>query len=414
MRRLCLALVFANAWGLALAGCSSDGKECIPRELVYCQEGTSYWVDSCGEIGDVFKQCTQGCNLSRSGCAEDDLGPACTTAANCPAGLGCHAEEGMCGPCRVPGECRLGESCIDGSCSDTCMLSTDCNLYLCTAGRCAPCSAPDDDERCRGEYGRKDFGCKQDGTCAQVVPCANNQDCASGYRCHLIDHVCVEDDCIPQCEGSCCGYDGCPGFKQCPNSCPAGMVCDPNFCWCIPDCPIGESCEVPGYTQGYLDPCGGDYDLCRGGLRGEFVCLWGFDPDEEHGYCFHLCEFPGGYCADGGTCAPTWTRGLGWCEPPGSNDWSELCRKPFDNCRPGLNCLQPSYDTMDGFCSATCDCHLAECDDPAGAATCLWPSENQDTCYCLYLCDVAQDCPASGVRWRCEANGSGPSVCLPE
>ncbi len=91
-------------------GCDS-GSDCTSRAQIYCENGISYWVDSCGEIEAEKSICGCGCKLDHSECNPCD--------ADCA------------------GKC-CGDDGAGGECPNTC--GQDCNLQTCL------CEAPSLDD----------------------------------------------------------------------------------------------------------------------------------------------------------------------------------------------------------------------------------------------------------------------------
>ena len=76
---------------------------------------------------------------------------------------------------------------------------------------------------------------------------------------------------------------------------------------CINDPPTPPVCFPPG-SIAYDQICGDGFGYC--GL--DLWCLTGGQPT---GVCRHVCSFPGGACADGGTCVQIESE-VGYCQPP--------------------------------------------------------------------------------------------------
>jgi len=82
------------AAGLAAWGCGGDKAEenCVPHERTTCEDGVTYWVDSCDRREEQKETCGCGC---------DDAGVACKADCNCvPECLGkCCGPNGCGGVC---------------------------------------------------------------------------------------------------------------------------------------------------------------------------------------------------------------------------------------------------------------------------------------------------------------------------
>ncbi len=59
-RNIWLAVVTVVLAGGLLPGCGSD--DCAPNDHVLCRDGTTYWIDSCGNEGEKAEDCGCGCN----------------------------------------------------------------------------------------------------------------------------------------------------------------------------------------------------------------------------------------------------------------------------------------------------------------------------------------------------------------
>ena len=185
-----LALVWSACGG-------GGGEECTPHDRTVCAEEEVYWVDSCGERGEVAERCQCGCNADYTGCAECACQPDCS-------GRECGAD-GCGGEC--PPGCDAGESC--------------------EAGQCQPGCQPD----CSGRE------CGADGCGGECPPgCDAGESCEAGQ---------CQPGCQPDCSGRECGADGCGG--ECPPGCDAGESCDQQG-QCQPggsDGLLSIDCDVP-------------------------------------------------------------------------------------------------------------------------------------------------------------------------
>ena len=196
MKRLAVALACTIFLCLSAVGCG-DGTEtdCVPFDKTICREGVSYWLDSCGEQGDVADECDCGCNDEYTGCAECGCVPDCD-------GKECGSD-GCDGDC-LPG-CDAGEACnADGQCED-----------------------------CTPDCGGKE--CGSDGCGGECLP-----GCDVGEDCNA-DGLCV---CVPDCGGKVCGPDGCDG--ECPPGCAGDETCNANG-QCESGTPdlLTVNCDVP-------------------------------------------------------------------------------------------------------------------------------------------------------------------------
>jgi len=92
------------------AGCNG-GDKCISHSETYCQDGVTYWMDSCGEFEEVLENCQCGCEPDHTGCRVCDC--TCSRAGDCCDG--CHSiNEGM--PCDDGDPGTTTDICRSGTC----------------------------------------------------------------------------------------------------------------------------------------------------------------------------------------------------------------------------------------------------------------------------------------------------------
>jgi len=108
MNNIKLVFCILSLGSSVLHGCSGD-EECIPNSGKYCSEGITYWVDSCGNIGEIFEKCVNGCSPDHSGCKENncaDLGYEC--------GIWEGENDGQidCGQCPQGEHCDKNGKCV--------------------------------------------------------------------------------------------------------------------------------------------------------------------------------------------------------------------------------------------------------------------------------------------------------------
>jgi len=176
--------------------------------------------------------------------------------------------------------------------------------------------------------------------------CASDADCHDGYHCDLDVERCRKD-CVPDCEGRCCGSDGCGG--TCPAGCPEGEICDWSTCWCE----VVKECETN-------DDCPEDY-WCD---RTDWTCR-SFD-------CIPNCA--GKCCGSdgcGGTCPNNCPAGF-YCHLNSCECRPEVCQNDSD-CMQSQCCLQSVCFYMacgDLECGPDPVCHK-ECGPCPGGQVCL-------------------------------------------
>jgi len=154
-----LFAMFVLAW--TVLGCSSGMPTCVPYDKTICREGSTYWVDSCGNQGDKAGDCECGCNEDFSGCKT----PSCGGKECGPDGCG-----GTCAP-----GCSAGETCNDST--GQCECSPDCSARACgpdpaCGESCGTCTEPE--------------VCNDLGQC-ECVPDCSERVCA----CPIVPKECV-------------------------------------------------------------------------------------------------------------------------------------------------------------------------------------------------------------------------------
>ncbi len=163
-----------------------------------------------------------------------------------------------------------------------------------------------------------------------------------------------EEECITDCAGKECGYDGCEGFcGDCETLYGAGYFCTEGTCGtepCIGNCSGTENiCEGNSFSDG----CEG---ICYGELSPEQDCgLFDCGPSPVCGFDCGECEQ--GYHCELGICVVT-------CEPDcGTRECGLVpngCGGPEATCPPGCNELIGDYcNITTGMCEAcTPDCDI--------------------------------------------------------
>jgi len=242
-------------------GCGNS-KDCIPREYVSCTDGVAYWMDSCGNAGEVKEECECGCRTDGTDCKPCTCEP--------------HATTG----------CYNGDVWWFDSCGELDELITHCENG-CQDGACIGCT-PD----CAGKECGPD-GCG--GFCGF---------CDTGLVCQTSTGQCVAE-CTPDCSGKECGDDGCGG--SC-GDCLGGSVCQDFTCVCT-------SHASTGCHQGdvwWFDSCGNPEEIqeecehgCQGGACGPCVadCTGKDCGDDGCGGSCGDCD-PGMTCDPDGQCVP--------------------------------------------------------------------------------------------------------------
>jgi hypothetical protein len=210
--------------GLLLGACSGDSS-CVPHDSRYCQEGVTYWANSCGNLEEVIEQCQCGCLGDHSGCDPD-----CTCTPDC-LGKEC-GDDGCQGSC--PPGCMAGEHCSQGICecdfvacgSACCAQGQACYQGACCTPNCSgrECGADGCGGNCGG-CGANEF-CDADGQCQGMPDDCRQDPCPKGYYCDLntgeCKAGCISDGDCPQ-PGTCdlashsCRCDS--GYHPCSDQC---------------------------------------------------------------------------------------------------------------------------------------------------------------------------------------------------
>ncbi len=386
-------LVFA----VALAGCfdqippDDDAGAIIPDDRPSLPD-TSTKMDSPVATDDGRTDATVGADVV----APVDLGPPCTTSADCADGRLCGSDN-RCAACVptddrcpaaqhcdptslgcVPG-CRSDEGCSasarpDGGsaparcdtsrhvCLD-CDLDDDCPVRsVCRAGVCTPgCNE-------RRGCGAGEVCC--DGTCADVQ--------ASLSNCGACGRSCSVSNGVARCMAGECGLAACtPGFADCngmlADGCEASLQTDPTRC---------GSCDVSCPT-----PMGAGSVACAGGRCG-FVCAEGTadcDGDARNG-CERTTTRDASHCGrcnnacpartnaamprcDMGVCGVNCNAGFGDCDGDAANGCEANTRTSVSQCG-GCGMACPAVANATPTCAAsrcgfTCNAGYGDCDGDA-------------------------------------------------
>ena len=189
-----------------LHGCGGGGGDCTSHADTYCDEGYTYWMDSCGNLETTKEECECGCKADHTDCEPCQY--ECTSDVDCNTGYYCDLADHKCKPECVPnctGKCCGNDGC-GGTCQDNCSATGQtCNAQTCSCeGACVP--------ECQGKQ------CGPDG-CGNTCP----PGCSAGETCNNTTGQC---ECIPDCAGKECGPDGCG--STCPPGCETGEICNAN------------------------------------------------------------------------------------------------------------------------------------------------------------------------------------------
>jgi hypothetical protein len=252
--------------------CGSDGcgGSCGPT----CNDGLACTLDSCSMSGTCMATVTNGCMIGNK-CYSEDEKPAGNTCQVCDPSQSTLAWTNLTGlSCSDNNLCTLNDKCSVGACigqQKACSDSVDCTIDSCFGGTCFnllasqagcliaeggkntcyPEGAVNPKNECQACVG----GVSQSAwsPISGVVTCDDDDLCTdaglcSGGACDVTPKLCEMPNecvagacvCVPKCDGSTCGSDGCGG--TCP--CDAGYNCVAELCElaCIPDCTEGYDC----------------------------------------------------------------------------------------------------------------------------------------------------------------------------
>ena len=197
--------------------------------------------------------------------------------------------------------------------------------------------------------------------------CVNDADCPEGYHCNPILERC-QRDCVPDCDGKCCGPDGCGGV--CPDDCTGKESCDRDTCRCgearecetNDDCPKDYWCDRTDWRCRRIE-C---IPNCTGKCCGPDGCN-GTCPDYcPQGYYCHLasCECRRGGCITDADCRATQCCIQGSCTNMQCGAFEcgpdPVCGKECGPCPHGYHCDQGTC-VRDVFCAADADCMATQC-----------------------------------------------------
>jgi len=285
------------------------------------------------------------------------------TLAGCPTGTSCVEGECIDDACEPQCDDRVcGDDGCDGECG-TCDDGDVCNA----AGQCVSespdcgngtCGDDEDCSTCPADCGT----CCGNGTCAaeqgeNCATCPADCACADDETCNPNARMC-EDICVPDCDGTHCGSDGCGDVCACGD----GDACnvDTELCEeiCVPQCDVNDACGDDGCggvcgTCADGDTCGADRQCHSAGgcaaCTNDEVCIDGVCRLQEQ-EC--SAQNPTGLCPGGFDCI------AGECIDNGA---ACSAQNPTGSCAPGEVCMTGSCVVVDG--AALCDDDNACTDD---------------------------------------------------
>jgi hypothetical protein len=346
--------VFLMMGALLFAASCSSGGDCTPHEGKYCDEGTTYWMDSCGNLEEVFQNCPCECEADHSACKTE---------------CGCVPQ--------CSGRCCGSDQC-GSTCPDTCANSGQtCNTSTCQCeGTCQPRTCIQLGKECDWW----DDGCGTDipcGVCTGGKTCNANGQCVGGtVTCPggltLCGRECVDTSEDPRHCGAC------------NNACPAGQVCQSSQCTTWDDC---RQTTCPGFS--YCDLNTGE---CKPGCAGDGQCY----TNETCELATHDCVCIQGYDRCEGQCVSTSSPADHPCSPGYYCDFSSgqcLQGCSFDSqCGTNESCQNNVCSCIQNHhrCSGNCvsDNSIDHCG--TGCLPCQPPMNSTATCdgtSCGHICD---------------------------
>lgn len=392
----------------------------------------------------------------------------CTTAQDCPAGLGCRTAEGECAACRVAGEFRNGEACNDGVCGG-CTTAAQCDGQLCnSSGACVACVPGTDDAACATAYADAEYQCNDDSTCGphictslaecqiarqicspqgRCIACVYASDCiTAGYPTGTlcVDHECKGADCITSADclsdKPICGSDsrcrGCQTPTECTLALQVEAVCDTatGLCQAGNCSPSNSACGTPSPDQICVDyhctACGGTPQCqtvfgagflcvdghCRGGnCQTDAECEGGQRICGDDNYCRN-CVLGSTECGAGKVCGSDGRCHDGECYPPSS----ECCDASGHFQLATYRCSDVAVGTEYRCAAATCGTDAESrqsyryCTGTSGVCDL---NNLQWAAWGLHqACTDSQLCGSSGTGAWCDtcAHGCGGSACWPD
>lgn len=374
-------------------GSGQDGSGCTPHAGTTCAEGVTYWLDSCGNIEEVKEMCGCGCNSAETDC-DDCTDLPCQSNSDCPSGWVCDLNTGKCKqqPCSSDQDCPTGFKCNSGVCErDSCVpqcAGKCCGSNGC-GGTCPNACVPG--EVC-------DLGTCQ---CKPDTSCTSNEDCPTEYYCDLTVHECKPVTCTPQCEGKCCGSNGCGG--TCPNDCPTNYVCNMSTCQCVLDTTCTSDSQCPTMhccREGSCIPAACGNMVCGYDPVCEFscgTCSAGYTCNYETGQC--ILDDPGDLCPSGQECLVIGDYGVMGCLiPPDTIPSGNQTNCATSGCTGNFSC----YCNDEECTSSTCIENCGTC--PTGTECCLLTDSGIYGCLPTGCASLPANPPSCDGDTPCQGN----------
>ena len=138
--RIETALLLGMLFSCFSGGCSGTVSDCVPNQSSECADDQVYWVDSCGNRGEVRELCACGCEPDVSSCRLDCQDPCEAVVCDQPPADAC-TDASTRRTWLIPGTCSDGQCSYEAQdqvCEDGCLAGT------CIGDPCAgvTCSQP--------------------------------------------------------------------------------------------------------------------------------------------------------------------------------------------------------------------------------------------------------------------------------
>lgn len=275
----------------------------------------------------------------------------------------CEPDDGRPLVCEIDGECRIGERCRGGICSNLpdCTSDGDCpEGYVChvLAGDCLPSRVPcTTNQDCPpGSY------CDPDAQTCRATECQSDQDCPPEQVCNLTDFSCSASGLACESNADCLAGQRCDTV--------AGICRHGNWCLDDLDCDSGEYCDrSTGVCRTTASGCLSDSDCPSGSWceTGSGECRTGCRTDAD--------------CPDGTTC----DQGSGGCLPPSGCTHDSDCPSGYA-CQAG-KCVVQQGQVPDGSpCESNADCQNRNCVSITEPSVCLSPCRSSANCPADWSC----------------------------
>ena len=356
-------------------------KVCAPHDHTICVAASVVWVDSCGNVGEVYESCDDGATCTLDSCKDGTCDHQPSTSPGCAdcsatAAVVCSGnalvEVSMCGNLgKTVEDCDDGDACTLDAC-DT--LGKVCLHTPLGAPGCVPC-APKAKATCLGDAVVWLDSC---GNAAELAQGCNDGDpctvdsCSDGACSHAASQAVECAGCPPMQKKACSGglvvwMDGCNNVGSVVASCNDGDACTIDLC-------AGGECSHVASTSAQCSECTPDAKTgCVGGLVVSIDSCGNLGAlvdtcDDDSACTIDLCDAALGTChhvpSDAPGCVP--------CEPTNETMCFANTLVSVDTCG-NVGGLVKTCDDQDG-------CTLDVCEQ---AACAHYPSPSIDCKACV-------------------------------